>query len=49
MNNENPWEHIESPKDTNIVGRVIDSTHPFNIYYAKNHYGKYLLIFYAKN
>jgi len=49
MNNENPWEHIESPKDTNIVGRVIDSTHPFNIYYAKNQKGKYLLIFYAKN
>lgn len=48
MNNENPWEQIEQPK-SKIAGRVIDSTHPFNIYYAKDQGGKYLLIFYAKD
>ena len=48
MNNENPWGNIDQPQNK-VAGRVIDSTHPFNIYYAKNQYGKYLLIFYAKD
>ena len=40
----NPWEEIKQPaKD--VSARRVDHKHPLDLFWAKNHLGKYLLIY----
>jgi len=39
----NPWKEILPPKD-DISARLIDYTHPLGLYWARDHFGKYLFI-----
>ncbi|MDF7806096.1 PD-(D/E)XK motif protein [Pontiellaceae bacterium B12219] len=39
----NPWHEISPPKD-DISARLIDYAHPLGLYWARDHFGKYLFI-----
>jgi len=39
----NPWEKISKPQK-DLSARRVDHTHPLNLFWAKDHFGNYLLV-----
>jgi len=40
----NPWNEIQPPRD-DVNARRVDSSHPLDLYWARDHAGKYLFIY----